>query len=354
MDIAQRIIEIEEEIKKTPYHKGTEHHIGLLRARLARLGDELAARVGKKGGGEGFAIKKVGDATMVLVGPPSVGKSTLLNALTRAHSPVAAYEFTTVSVIPGMLTHRGAKIQILDLPGLIEGASRGRGRGKKVLSVVRGADLLLLVTEAGKEESFVQMEEELYTAGVRLNKKPPAVRIEKKTRGGIIIHQAVGQTLTDEMIKEIAQEFGLRNVEISLKEEITIERLIDAFAKNRVFVPTLYVVNKVDMRETTHTRSDLVLVSAKTGVGLEKLKEVIWDELEFVRVYLAKPGQKPDYDSPIIMREGETLLEVARKVGEDFARKVTGVKISGPGSKFSEQKVSFTYAVQDGMVVTFL
>ena len=55
--------------------------------------------------------------------------------------------FTTTTVVPGALEHRGARIQILDIPGLIAGAAMGKGRGKEVISVVRGADLIVLLVD---------------------------------------------------------------------------------------------------------------------------------------------------------------------------------------------------------------
>ena len=65
-----------------------------------------------------------------MIGFPSVGKSTMLSTLTDTKSEVAAYEFTTLTCIPGVVHYREAKIQLLDLPGIIEGASEGRGRGR--------------------------------------------------------------------------------------------------------------------------------------------------------------------------------------------------------------------------------
>lgn len=357
MDIQERIEEIEKEIRETPYHKGTEHHIGLLRARIAKLQDEILDRQtkrGRGGGGTGFAIKKAGDATVVLVGPPSVGKSTLLNALTNAKSPVAPYAFTTVTVIPGMMDYQGARIQILDVPGLIEGASKGKGRGREILSVVRGADVIVFITEVGKEKKFKEMEDELYHAGVRINSRPPHVRIEKKLGGGIVVRALVKQDVTLETIKQIAQEFRLKNAEIAIKERLTFERLIDAFAANRVYVDVLYIVNKSDtINYHALMHDNWIPVSAKTKKGLDDLKNAMWEKLRFVRAYLTQPGAKPDYDAPLIMKEGETLQNVAEKIGREFAERVKGVRISGPGSKFDLQEVPLTTKIVDRMEVTF-
>jgi ribosome-binding ATPase YchF (GTP1/OBG family) len=62
----------------------------------------------------------------------SVGKSTILTMLTGTHSEAASYEFTTLTCIPGIIHYNDTKIQLLDLPGIIEGASEGKGRGRQV------------------------------------------------------------------------------------------------------------------------------------------------------------------------------------------------------------------------------
>src|SRR6056297_3155807 len=190
MGLEEEIESIREEIAETPYNKSTESHIGRLKAKLAEKKEQLQNQ-SSAGGGHGYAVEKTGDATVALVGFPSVGKSTLLNALTNADSEVGEYEFTTLDVYPGMLKHNGANIQILDVPGLIEGAAGGRGGGREVLSVVRTADLVVFLLSPFEPEQYGRLQEELYKNKVRLDQEPPSVTISEKGRGGIRVTASV-------------------------------------------------------------------------------------------------------------------------------------------------------------------
>eukprot|EP00126_Sphaerothecum_destruens_P004372 Sdes_comp18151_c0_seq1m7635 len=146
MGVLDKIAEIENEMARTQKNKATSYHLGLLKAKLAKLKRELLdPKGGSSGGaGEGFDVAKTGDARIGFVGFPSVGKSTLLSNLSGVHSEVAAYEFTTLTCVPGVIQYKGARIQLLDLPGIIEGAKDGKGRGRQVIAVARTCSLIYL------------------------------------------------------------------------------------------------------------------------------------------------------------------------------------------------------------------
>jgi small GTP-binding protein len=115
MGILEKIKEIEAEYARTQKNKATEGHLGLLKAKLAKLRAQLMEPPKTAKAGEGFDVMKSGDARIALIGFPSVGKSTLLNKLTNTESQAAAYEFTTLTCIPGVIEYNDATIQLLDL-----------------------------------------------------------------------------------------------------------------------------------------------------------------------------------------------------------------------------------------------
>ncbi|MFH1786115.1 MAG: GTP-binding protein [archaeon] len=352
--IDEKIAEVEEEIKSTPYNKASQHHIGKLKAKLSTLRDQQLS-IGKgRGAGKGYAVKKTGDATVVLVGFPSVGKSSILNALTNAESKVAAYEFTTIDTVPGVMKYRGATIQLLDVPGLVEGASRGKGRGKEVLSVIRGADVVLMVTEAAKPEQIEKIKTEVYDGGIRLNKKPPDVQITRKAFGGISLSTVRKLPFDLEDVRNVMNEYGYHNAHVLIRGSLTFDELIDAAAGNRSYVPGIFVINKTDLAGHVKRIPDSVLVSATKKSGLDELRAEIFRKLNFMRVYLKPQGGKADYDEPLIVKRNAAVEDVCRLLHKEFVKRFRYATVNGKSAKFENQKVGIRHRLEDGDVITVI
>lgn len=248
MSLVQQIAEIEEEMARTQKNKATEKHIGLLKAKLAKLRREILTPKTSKGGGEGFDVTKSGDTRVGLIGFPSVGKSTLLTKLTGTFSEVAAYEFTTLTCIPGVIHYKGAKIQLLDLPGIIEGAKDGKGRGRQIIGTARTCNMILIVLDAMKPVTHKRIiEKELEGFGIRLNKQPPNIYFKMKDKGGVNLQiMSKGCDLDPETVSSILHEYKIHNADITIRCDATIDDLIDVIEGNRVYMPCLYVLNKID------------------------------------------------------------------------------------------------------------
>lgn len=358
----EQIVAIEDEIRRTPYNKATSGHIGRLRARIAFLRLEREKRARGKGGGVGYAVRKSGHATVALVGYPSVGKSTLLTHLTGANSQSAAYDFTTVSIIPGMMDAAGASIQVLDMPGLVPGASRGRGRGREVLSVVRSADLILFMIDKDHPD-FRGLRDELEDAGIRVNSRRPRVVVTAALRGGITVTSTVKLTRLDtDAAEDIAREFGLHNGAIVLREDATPEQLIDVLAGNRVYLPAILTVNKSDLLAPTDRAKireqsrpfDPIFIAAETGHNLDELILAMVRALAFIRVYLRPPGGEADRVEPLILRGGSKVQDLLSRLPAELGQSFRSAVVWGRSARFPGQTVGREHVLADEDVVTVI
>lgn len=360
MAIEEEIKAIEEEISKTKYNKATEGHIGRLKSKLARMRDEVQKRASSKSGGEGFSVKKSGDASVVLVGFPSVGKSTLLNSLTGTESAVAAYEFTTLDVVPGAMEHKGATIQILDVPGLVRGAASGRGRGKEVIAVIRNADLAVILLDVFQLVHYDVLLQELYEAGIRVNSKPPDITIKKKPRGGVNISSTVDLDLDDDTIKTILGEYRIHNANVLIRENITIDQLIDAVLSNRKYLPGIVVINKIDLADEYTLRAckekfpDAILISADKKVHIEELKDRLFDKLGFIRIFMKPQGKAADLEEAMIIRYGATIGDVCDKLHRDFRKRFRYAQIWGTSAKHEGQRAGLDHTMDDNDILTLV
>ena len=360
--IEEQIKELEEQISKTKYNKATEGHIGKLKAKIARLSEEEEKRRASKGPTKGFYVKKAGNATVALVGFPSVGKSTLLNQLTGAKAEVGAYHFTTLDVVPGVMEYNHAKIQILDMPGLIKDASRGKGRGREVIAAARSADVILLVVDIFNPNMDVLFRE-LYNAAIRLNQKKPDVVITHSDHGGIQVKPTLKLTkITVETIKDMTAAYGHVNATVVVREDIDVEQMLDVLAGNRVYIKAVMAINKVDLAkpgqleavQEMHKKYRTVPISAATGQGMPELKQALYDTIDMIRIFLKPQGQEADLDIPLIVKRGNTIGDVCELIHRDFKNNFRYAMVWGKSAKFPGQTVGMDHVVADEDIVCII
>lgn len=166
-------------------------------------------------------------ADVGLVGFPNAGKSTLLSALSSAKPKIANYPFTTLEPSLGIVSYRDGKSFVMaDIPGIIEGASEGKGLGLRFLRHIERNSLLLFMVPG--ESNDIKHDYEVLLG--ELKKFNPDM-LEK--------HRVLAVTKCDLLDDELIS---------MLKEELPDDLLV-------------------------------VFISAVTGYGLDELKDVLWREL---------------------------------------------------------------------------
>ena len=296
---------LEELISTVPKHKGTDKLRADLRRRLSKLRESSASQKGAGRHVSAFQIDREGAAQVAVIGPTNVGKSALVTALTNASPEVAPTPFTTWTPAPGMMELEGAQVQLVDTPPLdreyVEPA---------LLDLIRRADLLLLVVDL---------------QGFPIEQLEGAVELLIENR--------------------IIPECRRHQVELSARMLVK---------------PCVVVANKADdaghdedfevLDELLADSWPLLPISAATGRHMADLKQAIFDRLEIIRVYSKPPGEEPDLDVPFVMRRGDTVEELARKVHRDFYRHLKSARIWGSG-RFDGQIVGRDHILEDGDVI---
>eukprot|EP00467_Chlorarachnion_reptans_P019557 CAMPEP_0114519468 /NCGR_PEP_ID=MMETSP0109-20121206/19025_1 /TAXON_ID=29199 /ORGANISM="Chlorarachnion reptans, Strain CCCM449" /LENGTH=367 /DNA_ID=CAMNT_0001700221 /DNA_START=62 /DNA_END=1165 /DNA_ORIENTATION=+ len=362
MGIQEKIKEIEAEMARTQKNKATNYHLGRLKGKIAMLKSQLIGE-SKTGGkaGEGFDVARSGDARVAMIGFPSVGKSTLLSTLTKTKSESAEYAFTTLTCIPGVVEHNDAKIQLLDLPGIIEGASKGKGRGKQVIAAARTSDLILMVVEAHKAElQMTLLTRELEDVGIRINTRKPDITFTQKKTGGIKFNSTVDLTHCDERLcRDILQLHKIHNADILFRGDYTVDQFIDVIEGNRKYMRCLYVVNKVDTitigeMDRLARLPDTVVVSLHWKANLDHLLEKMWEYLDVVRLYTKPRGKRPDFSDPIVVPRGTTILDVCNRIHRDFSKRFKTANVWGTSAKHVPQSVGIKHTLQDEDVIQLM
>lgn len=301
----ERLVLLEEMISTVPKHKGTDKLRADLRKRLSKMRTASQTRKKVSRHISVYQIPKEGAGQVVIIGAANVGKSALVSALTNATPEVAAHPFTTWSPTPGMMDVGGAQIQLIDTPPLnreyVEPA---------MMDLIRKVDLVLLVVDLLADP-------------------------------------------LEQLDDTVALLEDYRIAPICFQEQYA--------GRGRFrFLPFLVVVNKHDdagtdedyeiLCELLEEDWPMIPVSAETGLNLDRLKEVVFEQLEIVRVFSKPPGSEPDLGAPFVVKKGTTVEELAGQIHKDFYDQFKSARIWGSGA-FQGQLVGRDHILEDGDVV---
>ncbi|MGC8651739.1 MAG: GTPase [Candidatus Micrarchaeia archaeon] len=357
--LEQKLDELKGEYSKTRYNKATNKHLGILRRKIAEVKKEML-ETGTGRAGSGFFVRKSGDATVALVGFPSTGKSTMINALTGTRSKTAAHAFTTLEILPGTLVYKGAHVQVFDMPGIIEGAHIGVGGGRSVIAALRNVDLIVFVIDATDYGKLGVLIDELKRLNIFVNRAMPEIRIEKASTGiGIVIDKNASY-MSENDVKAILRGFGIYSAHVQIGSDIDVDELIALVSGRARYLKAIAALNKIDMVDDYMAITEkisrtygmyVVPVSAMNGTNIEELKEAIYTGVELITVYLKPKGGTAE---PLILHAGATIGDAAAKVHTELKNQLKCAYVSGPSAKFSGQKVGAGHLLKNGDMITFM
>jgi small GTP-binding protein len=238
-----------------------------------------------------IAVRRQGAAQIALVGAPNAGKSSLLQALSDAQIRTGDYAFTTTRPVPAVIRAGGVLVQLVEIPGLIAGASEGRGGGRALLSVLRTADAMVLCHAAGEPPAgLAALRAELRVAGIDL----PAI---------------VAATRSDE-----APEGAMEALRRALAADLAVHA-----------------------------------VSVLDDASLDALREAVWGLTGLVRIHLRRDGVTDPH--PLALPPPVTVADVADAIHRELGAHCRGARLWGPSARFAGQQVGPTHHLADGDTV---
>jgi ribosome-interacting GTPase 1 len=302
---AERIEALEEMLAIIPKHKGTDKLRADFRRRLSKLKSQQQAKKATSRRDVGYRVDREGAGQIVLIGPPNVGKSALVAALTNATPEVADFPHTTRIPTPGMMPFENIQIQLIDTPPMTKAYME-----PWLPDIIRRADMILLVVDVTTDP--VQHLEE--TVALLEEKRIVPLRLAHLHEGK--------QGWTFRPVLVVAN----KNDNVSAEENFQIFKAL------------------------LEDDWPVLAVSATTGRNLELLKHTLFDRLEIIRVYTKARGKAPEHNAPFVLKKGATVEELAGKIHKEFVDKLKFAKVWGNGV-YDGQMIQRDYVLQDGDVV---
>jgi ribosome-interacting GTPase 1 len=364
--LEEKIRALEEFLSVAPKHKGAENLLLWARKRLAELREELEERKRKKtgGGGPRIFVEKEGAAQVAVIGPPNSGKSLLVQRLTGAKTRVADYPFSTTLPVPGMLPYKDIYFQLVDTPPLSEDAAQYIPR---VTGIVRNADAVIIVVSLEDDalKQYLEVKHILLEHGIHVEKPRGTVRIEKGGEHGIQVlgtGKIIDGTVRD--VEKILANYRIYRAKVYIEGEVSLDDIEMAVLRSSVYRPAIILANKADLPGASENYKPLyeyvkrnrekgvwlIPVSAKTGLNLDKIGEVLFKRLDIIRVYTKRPNGEVS-KTPVVLPRGATVRDLAEHIHSDLIEYFEYAKIWGPSAKYPGERVGLDHVLSDGDIV---
>jgi hypothetical protein len=137
----------------------------------------------------------------------------------------------------------------------------------------------------------------------------------------------------------------------TLKELIEIA---DVFKRENVMTKRLVVLNKTDSissEELSRFKAvNHIEISAESRIGLDELKQKIFENIGLIRIYTKEPGKKAS-ERPMILKKNASVRDLGEKIRKDFPERIISAKVWGKSAKFPGQTVGTEHVLHDGDVV---
>jgi ribosome-interacting GTPase 1 len=294
----EKIAALEEMLRVIPKHKGTEGLQSDLKRKLSRLREapaekKAATRV------DIFHVPRSGAGQVVLLGMPNTGKSSILAALTKAKVVVADFPFATQVPVPGMVRYEDVQIQLVDMPPITaEYSAPGQ------VGTYRNGDLIALVIDLSQdvEEQILILQDFLESRKLLL---------DEKSQGNVQAKKAVCLCTKADLAPDGALEL---------------------------------------VKSSCDRMAEFMRLSIPTGEGLDKLGEMLFRQLNILRVYAKPPGKPADMNDPFTLPVGSTVQDMAQAIHRELAEKLKSARIWGTGV-YDGQSVQLTHTLHDRDVV---
>ena len=303
--LAEKISCLEELMRIVPKHKGTDKLRGDLRRRLSRLRETSARKKGAARQISPFQIPGEGAGQVVVIGPPNVGKSSLLRALTKARPDVAEFPFSTTMPTPGMMRYENIQIQLVDTPPVSD-----QYVDPEMMNLIRRADALAILADI-QSTTMDQLE---LTRSV----------LEKHR---IIPRQLVNENMDLQRLSPVSVLVGVNKVDDQDRDE------------------DFQVLQELIGHEWT-----LAPLSLTRARYVDDFKRAVFELLRIIRVFSKAPGKKAELDTPFVLSQGSRIQDFGAKLHKDFQSRLKSARIWGQGL-YDGQMVGRDHVLKDGDIV---